>query len=91
MSNFKHRLSLLNRFFINNELFEIEPVFINNLIKINKLNEINTVIYLLGPKSFKKANCKQYINSDRILTTDSKDQIIKIKRLLLDIIKKTKT
>ena len=33
VSNFKHSLSLQNRFIINNELFEIDPVFINNLIK----------------------------------------------------------
>ena len=35
VSNFKHSLSLQNRFIINNELCEIDPVFINNLIKIN--------------------------------------------------------
>ena len=35
VSNFKHSLSLQNRFIINNELCEIDHVFINNLIKIN--------------------------------------------------------
>ena len=91
VSNFKHSLSLQNRFIINNELFEIDPVFLNNLIKKNNLNEINPVNSLPGPKSIKKENCKQYINSDMILTTDSKDQIIKIKRLFISIIKKKKT
>ena len=82
--NFKHSLSLQNRFIINNKLFEIDPVFINNLIKINNLNENNIVNFLSGPNS--KKNCKQSINIAMNLTADSKDQIIK--RLFFDILNK---
>nr|YP_010991001.1 hypothetical protein UYP79_mgp062 [Pappia fissilis]WOX61274.1 hypothetical protein [Pappia fissilis] len=81
----KHSLSLQNRFIIKNELFEIDPVFINNLIKKDN-REINFVNLL--PKSIKKQNCKQDINNDMNLTMHSKDKIIQMKRLFIFKIKK---
>lgn len=69
VSNFKVSLSLLrhaahkNRFIVNNELFEIDPVFINNLIKINNLNEINSNLLQAGQskhKSIKKERVGEF-------------------------------
>ena len=84
VSKMKHSLSLQNRFIINNELFEIDPVFINNLIKKDDLSDTREINFVnLLPKSIKKPNCKQDINNDMNLTMHSKDKIIKIKRLFI--------
>ena len=90
VSKIKHSLSLQarsERFIINNELFEIDPVFINNLIKKDNLSDTREInpsgLVNLLPKSIKKENCKQYINSDMNLTMHSKDKIIQVKRLFI--------
>ena len=57
VSNFKHSLSLQNRFIINNSLFEIDLVSIINLIKLNYLISINPVNYL--PDAAKSMNLKR--------------------------------
>jgi len=71
-ANFKNTLNKENRFIINNNLFDIEPLFLYKL-SLYKLRE--------------KENLNEYINSDINFIDNRVDKIIIIRRFLINIVK----